>query len=63
MEDFNHYFRDEELDVYLDNNASAPLDATYIDWTTTSGFNDGAWTHTANEIPLYTNSGLANTIL
>ena len=65
MEDFNHHFRDDELDVYFDNIAPAPasLDAGYIDWTTTSGFEDGAWTQNANKIPLYAGSGPADTML
>ena len=65
MEDFNYDFRDDELDAYFDNNAPAPasLDAEYIDWTTTSGFNDEAWTYTTNKAPLYVGTGLADTIL
>jgi hypothetical protein len=65
MENFNYEIRDDELDAYFDNNAPAPasLDAGYIDWTTTSGFNDGVWTHTTNKTPLYAGTGLADTML
>jgi hypothetical protein len=56
---------EDELNVYFDSNAPAPvnLDAGYVDWTMSTGFDDGARTHTANEGPSYAGSGLADTML
>lgn len=58
MEGFPH---DDELSMYFGNSTPAALNAGYGDWTTTSGFNDGAWIHATDEVPLHAGTDLADT--